>query len=247
MQSLNICGVFTAHLTDNIGGYGPSKVVSGGSILGYVPSIEVRFARVNKDSEVEKSAKGSQLIKTRAEIIKSRLGTYGKRVSFDLDMKHGLDAYAGLVDILKDYEFVIPASADFDKQVEEKSIPKRSSGWWAFKPWDSRGKKLFDYMREKELAPSGKFREKDFGKFVKDDPVFFDMIADLLVVIEKEEDEEIESNETTTTDAITETTDSKKTKKSSSSKKSGGVSINEIQEETESSDKGSSVTVTELT
>lgn len=247
MQRLNICGVFTAHLTDNIGGYGPAKVVSGGSILGYVPSVEVRFARVNKDSEVEKSARGSQMIKTRAEIIKSRLGTYGKRVTFDLDMKNGLDPYAGLVDILKDYEFIIPASADFDKQIEEQSIPKRSSGWWAFKPWDSRGKKLFEYMKEKELAPSGKFREKDFGKFVKDDPTFFDMVAHLLVVIEQDEVEEEKIAEATEAEAKIEAREEKTEKKTTSkTKKSGGVSISENQEESDNKDKGSSVKVTEL-
>lgn len=251
MQKLNICAVATAHLTSNIGGYGPAQVVSGGSILGYVPSVEVRFSRVNKDSEVEKSAKGGQMIKTRAEIIKSRLGTLGKRVMFDLDMKHGLDPYAGLVDILRDYEFIIPGSADLDKQIEDQSVPKRSTGWWLFKPWDNRAKPIFEYMKEKELAPSGKFREKDIGKFCSEDETFFNMLAHLLTIIEDDETEE-EPKEETKEETSSKSTKETKTKSKSSTKSKGSVNISENVEEEKSQPskpkgKGSDVKVTEIT
>lgn len=244
MQKLNICAVVTAHLTSNIGGYGPSQVVSGGSILGYVPSVEVRFSRVNKDSEVEKSAKGGQMIKTRAEIVKSRLGTYGKRVTFDLDMKHGLDPYAGLVDILRDYEFVIPASSDLEKQIEDENIPKRSTGWWVFKPWDARSKLLFEYMKSSGLTSSGKFREKDFGQFLKDNKEFFDMTAHLLTIIENDED--VAETQTTGSVEITEDNSVEETKTTGRKKKSGTVKITETSEESDSKEKGSGVKVTEL-
>lgn len=230
MQKLNICGVFTAHLTDNIGGYGPTKVVSGGSILGYVPSVEVRFSRVNAESEVEKSAKGGQLVKVRAEIVKSRLGTYGKRVKFDLDMKHGLDPYAGLFDILKDYEFIIPAASDLDEQIKEQKIPKRSTGWWVFKPWDKRSKKLYDEMIDKGLTTSGKFREKEVKTFCAEHKWFFDKLAHLLTIIEQEEEVE----------------EPKKEIKTESKKSSGSVKISEKSSTKKKSDKGSGVQVTEV-
>lgn len=249
MQKLNICAVATAHLTSNIGGYGPAQIVSGGSILGYVPSVEVRFSRVNKDSDVEKSARGGQMIKTRAEIIKSRLGTLGKRVSFDLDMRYGLDPYAGLVDILRDYEFIIPGSADLDKQIEDESVPKRSTGWWVFKPWDSRSKTLFEYMKEKELAPSGKFREKDFGKFLADDKEFFDMVAKLMTIIEEEEEIKEESKPVEV-EQTTESTSSKSTKatkgKTTKADKTTSISVEEKDESFGPGNKGSDVKVTEL-
>lgn len=181
MQRLNIACVMTAHLTENIGGYGPTKTVAGGTIMGYVPSIEVRFTRNNKDSEQEQSAVGTSLVKIRGEIMKSRFGTHGKRVNFDLDMEKGLDPYAGLSDILRDYGFLIPAASDLDSQIEEKSVPKKSSGWWVFKPWDNElTQELYQLLKEKELAPSGKIREKDVKTFCAEHDWFRDKVAYLL-------------------------------------------------------------------
>lgn len=184
MQKLNIACVMTAHLTENIGGYGPSKTVAGGTIMGYMPSIEVRFTRVNAETELEQSAVGASLVKIRAEIIKSRFGTYGKRVKFDLDMEKGLDEYAGLGDILKDYGFMIPASADVEKQIAEKNIPKKSSGWWMFKPWGNPvTMELYQEMQDKGLSTSGKFREKQIKEFVRDNDWFKAKVAYLLTSI----------------------------------------------------------------
>lgn len=193
MQRLNIACVMTAHLTENIGGYGPTKTVAGGTIMGYVPSIEVRFTRVNAESEMEQSAVGTSLVKIRGEIMKSRFGTHGKRVKFDLDMDKGLDEYAGLFDILRDYGFIIPAASDLEKQVKEKNIPKKSSGWWTFKPWtvDEKGNAtgspicewLFKEIQDKGLAPSGKFREKQVKEFCSEHEWFKDKMAQLLASI----------------------------------------------------------------
>ena len=178
MQRLNIAAIFTAHLTTNIGGYGPDKVVSGGTILGYAPTLEVRFSQVNAESVTEKSAKGASIQKIRAEIIKSRLGTKAKRVMFDLDMQTGLDPYAGIFDILRDYQIIIPGLADLDKQIEGKDIPKKSSGWWCFKPWVGTGKgedektpvdtvAIHNRLIEEKLATTGKFRESQIGEWAK--------------------------------------------------------------------------------
>lgn len=188
LQKLNICVVMTAHLTDNIGGYGPAKVVSGGTILQYMPSVEVRFAKVNKESETEQSAKGMSLVKIRAEIIKSRLGTTGKRVKFDLDMQNGLDEYAGLFDILKDYEFIIPAASDHEAQITEQNIPKRSTGWWMFKAWHDeivgdRVLNLYNRMKDEGLTSSGKFREDQVKTFCKEYEWFLNEIRELLLAI----------------------------------------------------------------
>jgi len=181
MQKLNIACVMTAHLTENIGGYGPSKVVAGGTIMGYMPSIEVRFAKVNAESEIEQSAIGTSMTKIRAEIIKSRFGTHGKRVKFDLSMEQGLDPYAGLFDILKDYGFIITAASDFEEQIKNKELLKKSNGWWAMRPWDnSVCESLFKEMQEKGLTKSGKFREADVKKFCAEHDWFRDKVAYLL-------------------------------------------------------------------
>jgi len=181
MQRLNIACVMTAHLTETIGGYGPSKVVAGGTIMGYMPSIEVRFAKVNAESELEQSAVGTSMAKIRAEIIKSRFGTHGKRVKFDLDMENGLDPYAGLFDILKDYGFILTAASDLEEQIKNKDVPKKSNGWWMFRPWDNElSQGLFKEMQEKGLTKSGKFRENDLKEFCRENEWFRDKVAYLL-------------------------------------------------------------------
>jgi RecA/RadA recombinase len=190
MQKYNICAVFTAHLTDNIGGYGPSKVVSGGTILGYAPSAEIRFAKVNAESTTEQSAKGTSLVKIRADMIKSRFGTTGKRVKFNLDVARGIDPYAGIFDILSDYEFVIPAAKDVEEQIATKNVPKKSTGWWMFKPWGHKEvaslyKRLLD---EKIVGESGKFREDDIKEFCKNYEWFLPTIQVILDTIYEDPD-----------------------------------------------------------
>ncbi len=198
MQKLNICAVFPAHLTKNIGGYGPSEVVSGGTILEYAPSVEVRFAVDNKESEVEKSARGATLQKIRATIIKSRFGTKGKQVKFDLDNQRGINPYSGLFDILRDYQFVIPAAADVEDQIEKKKIPAKSTGWWMFKPWKGTGKsddeptseltvEFYKSFIEKGLtSKDGKFREGDIIRYCKENDWFLVEIQRLLETIDEE-------------------------------------------------------------
>lgn len=202
MQKLNICTVFTAHLTQNIGGYGPPKVVSGGgTILNFAPSIEVRFTRVNAETELEQSAKGASMVKIRAEIIKSRLGTYGKRVKFDLDMVKGLDAYAGLFDIMKDYRFIIPAAKEFDEQIAEKKVPKKSSGWWCFKPFDTLITiAMHERIIKEGLTTSGKFRETVIKEWCSEHEWFLEEVQSILDSINVvDEAKEVLSEETETT------------------------------------------------
>lgn len=213
MQSLNMCAVFTAHLIQNIGGYGPAQMVTGGSILQYAPSLEVRLAKVNAESQIEKSAKGASMVKIRAEIIKSRFGTLAKRVTFDLDMQNGLDRYAGLIDILRDYGFVIPASGDLEGQIAEKNIPKKSSGWWVFKPWadEAVGNRCLDVhnrLIEEKITTSGKFREDAIKDYCKNYDWMLPAIQDMLNSIY---DEDLES-ETEKIENVIESLSGEKTK-----------------------------------
>ncbi len=184
MQKLNIACVMTGHLTSTIGGYGPSKEVAGGTILQYAPSAEVRFARVNAESEIEKSALGASVIKIRAEIVKSRFGTLGKRVKFDLDMERGMDPHAGIFDILKDYEMITPVKKDWDEQIANKEMGKSSTGWWAFVPWkNDKLKTLYDKMIEKGLTSSGKWREKQLGELCRENEWLLHDIQDCLTTV----------------------------------------------------------------
>jgi RecA/RadA recombinase len=180
MQRLNMCMVMTGHLTQKIGAYGDPTTVAGGSILQYMPSAEVRFSRNNKDSETETSAVGTSMTRINAKMVKSRFGTLGKRINFDFDTDKGLDRFAGITDILTDYNILIPAQKDFEKQIADKKIPNRS-GWFCFVPWDTgRVGALQAKIVADGLSTSGKFREKDVVEFCKAHPWFLNEIAAIL-------------------------------------------------------------------
>ena len=201
MQKLNICCVMSGHLTQNIGSYGGGKQVTGGTILGYAPTVEVRFTKVNKESEFEASAKGTSLVKIRAEIEKSRLGTHGKRVKFDLDMQSGLDPYAGIFDILRDYEFVTPALKDVDTQIQEKKIAKNASGSWMFVPWEPISQNIYNKLVEAKEIKNYKFRESKikvwaakYDWFLPEVQIMLDSIytsKDRKIIDEEDPDDEV--------------------------------------------------------
>ena len=163
IQKLNIAAVFTAHYTVNVGQmYGPPKVIAGGTILKFAPSLIVELSHNTKENEVEKSAIGASVVGLRAKILKSRLGTFGKQMDFELDLNKGLEPFSGLFNVLKDYKIIIPASSDLDAQIKEKKIPARSTGWYVFTPWEHM--ELFEAFK-KHIRSSGKFRESEFNDF----------------------------------------------------------------------------------
>lgn len=204
MQSLRMGVLMPAHLTQNIGGYGPAEVVAGGTIVGYVASLEVRLSIDNANSETEKSARGMTMQKTRADIIKSRFGTRGKRVSFDFDSQKGLTPYSGLFEILRDYQFIIPATADVEKQIKDKMIPKKGTGWWMFKPWVGTGKGDDEatspltveyykrFIEEGLTSDQGKFREGDIANYCRKYDWFLIEYQRLLDTIDEEPAPEFE-------------------------------------------------------
>lgn len=160
IQKLNICMLMTAHYTQRLDAYGPPKVIGGGTIMAFAPSLMIELTHNTSESEIEKTAVGASIVGLKARIGKSRLGTFGKQMEFEFDMNRGLDAYSGLFGILKDYQIIIPAQKEFEKQIEEKNIPKKSTAVWAFNPWEYTD--LFEVFKEK-VRDSGKFREKEFN------------------------------------------------------------------------------------
>ena len=166
IQKLNICALFTAHYTQNVGQmYGPQKVIAGGTILKFAPSLIVELSHNTKENEVEKSAKGASIVGLKAKILKSRLGTFGKQMEFELDLNKGLEPFSGLFNVLKDYGIIIPAASDLEAQVADKKIPARSTGWYTFTPWEY--PELFEFFTKK-IRKSGKFRESEFNEFSKE-------------------------------------------------------------------------------
>jgi RecA/RadA recombinase len=119
IENTGVSFVFTNKLYTNIGDeYNPFKV-SGGVNAEYNPSTIVRLesmaiendALKKQVKELEKTAIGATFANIRATITKSRFGCLRKRLSFILDLEHGLDKYAGLFGLLEDYEIITKAGA----------------------------------------------------------------------------------------------------------------------------------------
>jgi len=173
IQKMNMCLLMTAHYTQSMDLYGPKKVVGGGTIMLFAPSLTVELSFDKELFEIDKSAKGVSVVGLRAKIIKSRMGTFGKQMSFLFDMSRGLDPYSGLFNILKDYEIIIPASKELEEQLKEKRVPKKSTGSWTIKAWDY--PEIDKAVRE--FHKSGKFRESDIIAFcVKGGSEFLNVI-----------------------------------------------------------------------
>jgi len=178
IQKMNMCLLMTAHYTQRLDPYGPPKVVGGGTIMAFAPSLTIELSHNTKESDIEKSAKGASIVGLRAKIIKSRLGTYGKQMEFEFNMNQGLDPYSGLFNILKDYGIIIPAAKDLEAQIKEKNIPKKSTGAWIFNAWEY--PEIFENFK-KHIRASGKFREKEFNGFcAKNNDWIIDLIQSSL-------------------------------------------------------------------
>jgi len=193
VQKLNIAAIFTAHYTVNVGQmYGPPKVIAGGTILKFAPSLIVELSHNTKENEVDKSALGASVVGLRAKILKSRMGTFGKQMDFELDLNKGLEPFSGLFNVLRDYEIIIPALSDLEVQIKEKKIPAKSTGWYVFKPWDC--PELFEAFKEK-VRSSGKFRESEFNDFSREnESTFIDLYQQALDKATFNEDEKRETS-----------------------------------------------------
>lgn len=116
-EQSNISFIFTNKLYTNIGNiYDPFKA-SGGVNVEYNPSLSVRFeeiaatdditdADMKKEKERRKTSLGNSVKTIRANIIKSRFGTEGRRCWFLLDMSVGPVRLSGLFTLLKDFGLI---------------------------------------------------------------------------------------------------------------------------------------------
>jgi RecA/RadA recombinase len=94
MAKLRVPMLVTNHVYANVGGYGPPKVMSGGSGLPYTAD-QIAFIAKSKVKEGE-VVTGNVLTVT---MFKSRLSRENQKVQLLLNYDRGLDRYYGLADI----------------------------------------------------------------------------------------------------------------------------------------------------
>lgn len=116
-EQSNISFLFTNKLYTNIGNVWDPWKASGGVNVEYNPSLSVRFeeiaatddvtdAEMTKEKERRKTSLGNSIKTIRANIVKSRFGTEGRRCWFLLDMSVGPVRLSGLFTLLKDFGLI---------------------------------------------------------------------------------------------------------------------------------------------
>ena len=133
-----ICLIFTNQLRSRLGvTFGDQWTTSGGKAIPFHASVRLRLKSVGQIKA--KDAKGVEQIigiKTRAQVIKNRMGPPLKSIDYDIYFESGIDNYGGWLEVMKEYKLVTQAGAwytytrsngstvkflskDFEKNLEE--------------------------------------------------------------------------------------------------------------------------------
>ena len=108
-----ICLIFTNQLRSRLGvSFGDPWTTSGGKAIPFHASVRLRLKSVGQIKA--KDAKGVEQIigiKTRAQVIKNRMGPPLKSIDYDIYFESGIDNYGGWLEVMKEYKLVSQAGA----------------------------------------------------------------------------------------------------------------------------------------
>jgi len=103
-----ICLIFTNQLRTRLGvSFGDPWTTSGGKAIPFHASVRLRLKSIGQ-IKVKDNIIG---IKTRAQVIKNRMGPPLKSVDYDIYFESGIDDFGGWLNIMKDYNIVKQAGA----------------------------------------------------------------------------------------------------------------------------------------
>jgi len=108
-----ICLIFTNQLRSRLGvSFGDPWTTSGGKAIPFHASVRLRLKSVGQIKA--KDSKGIEQIvgiKTRAQVIKNRMGPPLKSIDYDIYFESGIDNYGGWLEVMKEYKLVTQAGA----------------------------------------------------------------------------------------------------------------------------------------
>jgi RecA/RadA recombinase len=117
-ERTNMAFIFTNKLYTNIGNIYDPYVEGGGVNVEYNPSLAIRLteattenedvgdAEKKKEKERRTTALGGSMKMIRADILKSRFGTDGRRINFIIDYSVGPLKFSGLFGLCKDFGII---------------------------------------------------------------------------------------------------------------------------------------------
>ena len=107
-----ICMIFTNQLRTRMGvSFGDQWTTSGGKAIAFHSSVRLRLKSVGQ-IKVSKEGRDEILgIKTRAQVIKNRMGPPLRMVDYDIYFESGIDDYGSWLEMLKNFNLVTQAGA----------------------------------------------------------------------------------------------------------------------------------------
>jgi recombination protein RecA len=107
-----ICLIFTNQLRTRLGvAFGDPYTTSGGKAIPFHASVRLRLKSVGQIKMKKDGVDQVIGIKTRAQVIKNRMGPPLKSIDYDIYFESGIDNYGGWLNVMKDYKLVSQAGA----------------------------------------------------------------------------------------------------------------------------------------
>lgn len=153
-----ICLVFTNQLREKIGfvGYGDKFCTSGGKALAFHASVRLRLKGEGKIKIGDDDVIG---IKTRATVIKNRMGPPMRSASFNIFFDRGIDNYGNWLENLMEHDIIVNAKAEKIEGGKKKTKKELEEE----KEANKKAKSLqFTFEIEGKEPEIVKFEKKDF-------------------------------------------------------------------------------------
>lgn len=107
-----ICLIFTNQLRTRLGvTFGDPYTTSGGKAIPFHSSVRLRLKSVGQIKAKRDGVEQIVGIKTRATVVKNRLGPPLRTIDYDIYFESGIDDYGGWLNIMKDYKIVSQGGA----------------------------------------------------------------------------------------------------------------------------------------
>lgn len=108
-----ICLIFTNQLRTRLGvSFGDPYTTSGGKAIAFHSSVRLRLKSIGQIKLKDDSGREEVFgIKTRAQVIKNRMGPPLRSVDYDIYFDSGIDDYGSWLTMLKDFKLVTQAGA----------------------------------------------------------------------------------------------------------------------------------------
>lgn len=107
-----ICLIFTNQLRTRMGvSFGDQWTTSGGKAIAFHSSVRLRLKSVGQIKVTKEGREEILGIKTRAQVIKNRMGPPLRSVDYDIYFESGIDDFGSWLEMLKEYGLVTQAGA----------------------------------------------------------------------------------------------------------------------------------------